>query len=1126
MKRWHINLSGFILLAAAFVWVSICTELFKQHPDSTKSYFRNSKTLQAHLFKQKQKNKYKFKTDKPDKAMEEEIAIRSEIGKSYAYKPGWRFKAMKIARQYPVNAVESSQALNWIEHGPGNVGGRTRAIAVHPDDEDIWWVGAVGGGVWKTEDAGLSWQSLTEDLPVLSFCAIDICTTQPSILYAGTGEGFYNGDAIIGDGIFKTTDGGDNWTHLSSTASNNNFRYVNRIIVDPDNPNLVLAATNSGLYRSVDGGDSWTEVFNNGNRVQQIIANPLNFGTQFIAVNSSGIYKSTDTGITWSYVSEEIQDHNRIEMAIAEADTSILYASPVNSNYGLLDFFKSQDAGESWYALNSSSNWLGGQGWYDNTLVVSPLDADIVFAGGIDLYRVTVSSFGMDEQKISNWYSGAGYPYVHADQHFLVTIHETTDNFHIIAANDGGIHYSDDKGDNWQELNNYYNVTQYYDADRNPTQNQYVGGTQDNGTHRSPLDPDYTTSWERVIGGDGFDCAWNKTDPDIVYGTLYNTRIYKSTDGGLNFYEVNNGMPQSGIFHTPLAMDPENSDKLFTAGDDNTLWYTTNAAASWSDVYANYGGYSRVKINVSKTNSDIVWTGSTTIYNNVSTDGGLSFTQANQPSGSPHAYLTGIDTHPTQDSTAFITIGSSGSGKIYRTENLGQTWDNLNNNLPDVPVHTVLVMPFDVNEIWIGTDIGLFISYDNGLNWQYADNGIPAVTIRRLKIVDQYIVAATHGRGIWSVYREELSQGPLLAPSLEPITVPNPNTNALKIHFSASSGYDSAEVYVNNEVIKTFYNVQAGLDTFAIYMTNPPEDVTAQVYGYRNADMEMSNEESNHIYEAVETLTENFDNFETTFFGDLKIIDTTGFSNPNLNSDHPYNDEQTSISYLGTPIVVKAGSVVRYNDVAIIESGEEGSVYPDENFWDYVTVEGSADGDNWDILVEPYDCRYDPQWESAYNNSDDGDESMYRLHEIDITTNYAIDEKIYIRFRLYADANTNGWGWAIDDVEADNAVSGLAIQNATPSEFELKNNYPNPFNPRTRISFTLDQAQLVTLTVYDIQGRIVKRLLNKQRMVNNRLHQVEWGGRNESGDPVASGNYFYLLQAGERTQIKKMILMR
>ncbi len=1118
---------SFLLLAVLIFIGFIGYKMFLPHHKAAKPQFdtSTSKGLNAYLFEQKKMKKTRPKFDKPDKAMEEEIALHSEVDKPMAYRGSWRFRAFREALQNKTNALQKAAVLNWVERGPANFGGRTRAIIVHPDNSDIWWAGAVGGGIWKTTDAGATWTSQTDNMPIISVTCMDICKNSPDVLYAGTGEGFYNGDAIIGDGLFKTTDGGASWQQISSTVSNANFRYVNRIVVDPTNPDVLVVATNSGVYRSNNGGASWAETFNNSNRVQQIIANPDRFNTQFIAVNTSGIYKSTNGGQSWNYVSEEITNHYRIEMAIAPTDTNILYASPVDDNSGLLGFFRSPDAGNTWINYGNSTNWLGGQGWYDNALVVSPLDPDYIFVGGINIFRVHISGSNMSVSQLTNWYTGTEYPYVHADQHALVTIKTSQTNFSILAGNDGGVHFSSDAGSNWSEKNNGYNVTQYYDADRHPSSNEFIGGTQDNGTHRSPADATAASLWDRVIGGDGFDCAWDKTTPSVVYGTLYYTKIYKSTDGGYNFTYSNNGMPESSIFHTPLAMDPNNSNKIFTAGDNNTVYWTDDAAANWHSVSISNNNYTRCKIAVSLSNSNIVWAGGTTIYCNVSTDGGLSFTQINQPSGSPHAWLTGISTHSTKDSTAFLTIGSSGYGKIYRTDDLGQTWTDITNNLPDVPVYTVLVMPFDITEIWIGTDIGLFISYDEGQSWQI-NNDIPAVSIRRLKVVEQEIVAATHGRGIWSVHRDELAQGPLLAPSLQDLTVPNPNTHVLKIHFSASSSYDSVHVDVNGQTADRLYNIAAGVDTFGTYLTTPPENVTAQVIGYRSTESAPSDQKSRMIYAAQETITENFNDLSTTFFGDLTVSQPGGFNDALLNSDHPYSNQTTYISYLGTPITIKSGAMLHYDDVAIVEPGDAGSVYPDNNFWDYVTVEGSDDGDHWTILVTPYDCRYDAAWQNAYDNSLDGDASMLRNHQVDLLATYPLDDNVYIRYRLYADANTNGWGWAVDNVTVTNTISAIDRKAIQANKFELLGNYPNPFNPSTNIAFTVEKNGPVSLVIYNARGQKVRTLLNNVTYNAGQLHEVRWNGTNGSGQKIASGTYFYRLTSGAQTQIKKMLLLK
>ncbi|MEJ2543586.1 MAG: hypothetical protein P8Y99_05915, partial [Calditrichaceae bacterium] len=743
--------------------------------------------------------------DRPDQAMQYEADLRSEIGKPFSYSGNWRMKALNEAKQISL-FKSSADNMVWVERGPGNIGGRSRAIVVHPDNSNIWWVGAVGGGVWKTNDAGESWTCQTDDMPVLSATTIDICKTQPDILYAGTGEGFYNYDAVIGDGIFKTTNGGDIWTQLASTSDNVNFRYINRIIVNPTNANILLAATNNGLFRSTNGGDSWETIFTDSGRVQQIIANPENFDSQYLTINSKGIYKSSNMGTTWKRVSDEIEDFARIEIAISAADTNYLYAAAANSGGGLSGFYKSSNAGEDWHYLGNEPNWFRNQGWYDNTLCVDPFNPDIVIVGGIDLLNINTVSDTIVATALSNWYGGEGLPYVHADQHFLVTIKGNGDNYSIIAANDGGIHFSPDKGVNWENKNNNYNVTQYYDGDRHPFRNQFVAGSQDNGTNLSPSNTVHSTSWNEVIGGDGFDCAWDKGNPNVIYGTLYQSYVYKSVNGGLTFSQINGTeLPESDFFHTPFEMDPHNSQKLFSASKTDSIYLSENAGENWNAIHVQLGSNKIIKIRVSKADSNIVWVASTSEYINYSTNSGHSFTTIAKPANTPNARLTGLETHPSDSATALITFGIYGFGKIFRTENLGSTWEDITNNLPDVPVHCALIMPHNTNEIWIGTDIGIFISTDNGQSWSYSDNGLPAVSVRRLKIVNQEIVAVTHGRGIWSLHNDQLPEivVPLDVPILAELNYPNPNNNQLKLDFMARGNYDSLYIQLNGVSVQT-----------------------------------------------------------------------------------------------------------------------------------------------------------------------------------------------------------------------------------------------------------------------------------------------------------------------------------
>ncbi|MEJ2054320.1 MAG: T9SS type A sorting domain-containing protein, partial [Calditrichaceae bacterium] len=1070
---------------------------------------RDPRLLSAYKLREKKLHPEAKPTDRPGEAMQYEILLRSETGKSFSYQPDWKMKAQKAARRLPI-AKFAGDNMVWVERGPGNIGGRTRSIAVHPEDHDIWWIAAVGGGIWKTIDAGMSWNCQTDDLPVISATTIAICKSEPEILYAGTGEGFYNYDAIVGNGIFKTVNGGTAWQQLASTAANVNFRYVNRIIVNPDNPQIVLAATNSGLCRSENGGADWTIVFEDSGRVQQIIANPLNFYTQYLTIYARGIYKSTDMGLTWRKSGEEITEgHQRIEIAISEADTNYLYAAAERAG-NLSGFFKSVDAGKSWNRLGSYPNYLGGQGWYDNALCVDPYDPDVVIAGGIDLLKINTVNDILKPEAISNWYGGNGLPYVHADQHFIVTIEDTSASYAILAANDGGIFYSPDSGVTWQNKNNNYNVTQYYDGDRHPFRDQFIAGSQDNGTNLSSSDAIYSDRWTDVIGGDGFDCAWDKEDPNIIYGTIYDSKIYKSENGGGSFRLLNGSdLPPSNFFHTPLEMDPHNSQKLFTASETDMIYYSYNGGEDWNRTGVKLGAQKFIKIRISRADSSIVWAASTSDYINVSTNAGVLFKEITNPDGVPKARLTGMETHPDNPACALITFGISGYGKIFRTTDLGSSWEDITHNLPDVPVHCALIMPYNTNEIWIGTDIGIFISTNNGQSWSYAGNGLPAVSVRRLKIVNQEIIAVTHGRGIWSLHNDLLPERviPLDIPLLADPGYPDPNTNQLRVNFMARGVYDLILVQLNNEAVKQINQFPVYEDTSVYIQVQAPDVLDLSVAGVKNGVIYQSETKTINYREKINLLDENFNQTSDTLRGDMQISQESGF--------------------IETPIQLFSDSKLVYDDVAIVEPGEPGEYYPSEMMWDYVAVEGSANGSDWQLLTEPYDCRYDSVWQAAFLSSADGDSTMFRNHEIQLTDFYSPGKIIYIRFRLHADAASNGWGWAIDNIKiSGNLMEGPGPYPKEVNRFELIGNYPNPFNSTTTIKFIIAADGPVRLDVFNILGQKVRTIINNKTFTADQIHQVQWNGILENGNQAASGTYYYRLLSDGQSKVKKMVLLR
>jgi len=317
--------------------------------------------------------------------------------KSNSYKKGYRGKELQRANVFAKSSRKSSNPdAEFISRGPGNVGGRTRAIAIDPDDNThcTWIAGAASGGIWKTTDCGLTWTNIGKGLPNLSTNSIAQSASNPDVLYVGTGEVFAGNSSFVrGDGIYKSTDRGQTWGLLNSTVDNTEYISVNRIAIDPSNSDNVVVATNTGIYITEDGGTSWIQTFDApiGSSVQDLQVDPSDYKIQYAGVNSQGIYKSTDGGLTWNKSSTGISEGVRFEIAVAPSNTDVVYTSSFVGETTIL--YYSEDKGANWVRVedeNYNTNFLGGQGWYDNTIEVNPYNPYEVFVGGVSIGKFVV----------------------------------------------------------------------------------------------------------------------------------------------------------------------------------------------------------------------------------------------------------------------------------------------------------------------------------------------------------------------------------------------------------------------------------------------------------------------------------------------------------------------------------------------------------------------------------------------------------------------------------------------------------------------------------------------------------------------------------------------------------------
>ncbi len=728
-------------------------------------------------------------------------------------------RAQAAGKSLETMEVAAIQPGDWAWLGPGNVGGRIRSIVIDPNNPNSIWVGSVGGGIWHSTDAGASWQPVNDFLANLAVATMAINPANTSVMYAGTGEGFGNIDALQGGGIFKSSDGGTTWNLLATTnpaitpappgcgvgaaPCPNFWTQVNRIAISP-NGNTILAATNGGIARSTDAGATWSQQTNTA--ALDIDFRP-NDSTQAVAGELAFARFSTDGGQTWSGANFNPAISNggtaatngRTELAYAgNATPQIVYAA-VNNNNG--DLYRSIDGGQNFSRVNTGTNFFisgaGNQGWYDNALWVNPQDPTFVIVGGIDLFRSTDS--GSTFTQISRWQCGPGQNGVgcpersaHGDQHAIVAHpgFNNATNKTVYFGNDGGLFRANDvstvsQTSGWTNLNNNLGITQFHGGVASAS-GVLFGGAQDNGTLRADIqtsfNPPYDPQgWATPVngGGDGGYVAADPLDGNYLYGEQQNLQLFRSSDGGGSVNVINAGISDaaSANFIAPFVLDPGNPNTMLAGA--LSLWRSndvkTAAAPTWTAIKNPNPTIPAPSpsptptpapnpisaIVVSPTNSDFIVVGHNdgqifmTLNGTASSPG---WSAINKPT-TPARLVTRLTIDNTRNPNwIYATFGGFSNNNVYVTKNLGATWADVSGatgtstDLPAVPVRSIVFNPANRNFLYVGTEVGIFASEDAGTTWQLPQGGPANVSVDELFFQDGKLVAATHGRGMFTTH--------------------------------------------------------------------------------------------------------------------------------------------------------------------------------------------------------------------------------------------------------------------------------------------------------------------------------------------------------------------------------------
>ena len=692
----------------------------------------------------------------------------------------------------------------WMSLGPADVGGRTRAILIDANDStgNTVFAGSVSGGLYKTtkfKSDHPDWNPVIEIAENLAIGSIIQDPQDPKIIYVGTGEGWFNGDASRGEGIYKTVDGGLTWFPLTSTL-NSTFWRVNDLLIDL-NGNLYASTRNQGIQKSEDGGNSWRMVLgvtsgnSNSDRGADLEIGPNGDLYATTGLFSLGSVHKADfsvngaqTGdiISWEEITP-LPDFRRIELAVAPSDGNRLYALCQDDDENTVTgMFRSNDGGMSWDSISipyltitsDSTNFARSQAWYNLIARVDPNDEDVLYIGGIDLHRS--DDAGESWTPLSNWYFAPNQNFgegrvVHADQHEIQFINGNSNE--AIFTNDGGVYFSENLNASEPTFipkDQGYNTTQFYSCCMSGIANElfYYGGTQDNGTwvvQGTDLDPELAFE---IFGGDGGYCFIGQENPMVGAASFQYIGLFFTADDGASFSFF--GLEGSrGAFINPYTIDEKHlniygafeNDKYFTALDpenqeeldsvlvpefagaqisaltldpvvDHRLW--VGVRPYFDEEWMGHAGFFR--IDSAHTKEPIV-------------------TEFSDPSWSQFLAPRNIFIDELNPNFMLLTFSNFGSPNVWISKDAGKNWENIDGDLPDMPVRWGVINPLDSNEIILATELGVYhtaIPGGEDTEWLPYKSGFPKLRVNMLQVreSDQTLLAASYGRGLFATQYE------------------------------------------------------------------------------------------------------------------------------------------------------------------------------------------------------------------------------------------------------------------------------------------------------------------------------------------------------------------------------------
>lgn len=689
--------------------------------------------------------------------------------------------------------------MQWRLVGPFR-GGRAGTVQGVIGQPNVYYMGTAGGGVWKTTDGGNSWSSISDGYFGGSIGAVAVAPSDPNVVYVGEGEQTVRGNVSSGNGLWRSTDAGESWTSIGLPGT----EHIGRIIVHPTDPNIVYVAAmgnlwipneERGLYRSKDGGQSWEKILYESDKAGavDVTFDPNNHRILYAStwqikrngyrMDSGGpgshLWKSTDSGDSWTKITDNPGMPKGVIGIIG------VTVSPLNSNrvWAIIEaqeggVFRSDNAGKTWTRTSANRN-LRQRAWYYSRIYADTENEDRVYVANVGFWRSNDGGKNFESIRTP-----------HGDHHDLWI--DPNNNERMAIADDGGVQVSVDAGDNWTT---YYNqpTSQFY---RVTTDNDFpfriYGAQQDNSTvrilSRSAGGVISERDWEPTAGGESAHLAPDPKNSDIVYGGTYKGYMMRKDHRtgqtrSVNVYPDNPAGSGAEVmkyrfnWNFPVMFSPNDPNRLYATS--NFVHVTTNGGQSWEvispdltrndpETIKSSGGpitqdntgaefYANIfAIAESTLEPGVIWTGSDDGLVHVSRDNGKTWNEVT-PKGSPRLNMMNcIDVHPFQKGGAYLAATHYKFGDyqpyLYKTTDYGKTWTKIVNGID--PTHYTRALradPVRPGLLYAGTERGMYVSFDDGDNWQPFQLNLPIVAIRDLHIHDESLIAATHGRSFWMI---------------------------------------------------------------------------------------------------------------------------------------------------------------------------------------------------------------------------------------------------------------------------------------------------------------------------------------------------------------------------------------